>query len=65
MSKDFCNWLKFSRLESKITEKSKIKIKKTGNKITGDKYLMVINKYTNKKIKDLKKTVFLKTAINT
>ena len=38
-------------------------IKNTGNKVTKDKNRKTIIKYTDKKIKDRKKVVFLKTAI--
>ena len=38
-------------------------IKNTGKRVIKDKDLKINNKYTDKKIKDRKKTVFLKTAI--
>ena len=38
-------------------------IKHTGRRVIKDKDLKINNKYTDKKIKDRKKTVFLKTAI--
>ena len=63
LSKDILNWSKFSRFESKNTENNKIMTKNTGSKVTKDKDWKVANKYTDKKIKDRKKTVFLKTAI--
>ena len=63
LSKDFLNWSKFSRLEAQTTAKSNIMIRNTGNKVTKDKDWKINNKYTDKKIKDRKKVVFLKTAI--
>ena len=63
LSKDFLNWSKFSRLEVQTTAKSKIMIRNTGNRVTKDKDWKINNKYTDKKIKDRKKTVLLKTAI--
>ena len=38
-------------------------IRNTGNRVIKDKDWKIINKYTDKKIKDRKKVVFLKTAI--
>ena len=38
-------------------------IRNTGNRVIKDKDLKINNKYTDKKIKDRKKVVFLKTAI--
>ena len=63
LSKELFNWFRFSRLESKITEKSKKNIKNKGIAIIIDKDWKVNNKYTNKNIKDLINTAFLKTAI--
>ena len=63
LSKDFLNWSKFSRFETQIIAKSKIIIRNTGNRVIKDKDLKINNKYTDKKIKDRKKVVFLKTAI--
>ena len=63
LSKDFLNWSKFSRLEVQTTAKNKIMIRNTGNRVTKDKDWKINNKYTDKKIKDRKKAVFLKTAI--
>ena len=63
LSKDFLSWSKFSRFEVQTTAKSKIMIKNTGNKVIKDKDWKINNKYTDKKIKDRKKAVFLKTAI--
>ena len=57
------NWSKFSRFETQTTENSRIKIKNTGKRVIKDKDWKINNKYTDKKIKDRKKTVFLKTAI--
>ena len=63
LSKDFLNWSKFSRFETQTTAKSKIMIRNTGNRVIKDKDWKIKNKYTDKKIKDRKKAVFLKTAI--
>ena len=63
LSKDFLNWSKFSRFERQTTDNSKIMIRNTGNKVIKDKDWKIANKYTDKKIKDRKKTVFLKTVI--
>ena len=63
LSKELFNWFRFSRLESKITEKSKTNIKNTGIEVIKDKDWKVKNKYTNKKRKDLISTPVLKTAI--
>ena len=63
LSKDILNWSKFSRFESKNTENNKIMTKNTGSKVTKDKDWKVANKYTDKKIKDRKKTLFLKNVI--
>ena len=63
LSKDFLNWSKFSRFETQIIAKSKIIIRNTGNRVIKDKVWKVNNKYTNKKIKDRRKTVLLKVAI--
>ena len=63
LSKDFLNWSKFSRFEIQTTAKSKIMIRNTGNRVIKDKDWKINNKYTDKKIKDRKKTVLLKTAI--
>ncbi len=63
LSKELFNWLRFSRLESKITEKSKTNIKNTGIEVIKDKDWKVKNKYTNKKRKDFINTPVLKTAI--
>ena len=63
LSKDFLNWSKFSRFETQTTARSKITIRNTGNKVIKDKDWKINNKYTDKKIKDRKKAVFLKTAI--
>ena len=63
LSKDFLNWSKFSRFEIQTTAKSKIMIRNTGNRVIKDKDWKINNKYTDKKIKDRKKVVFLKTAI--
>ena len=62
LSKDFLNWSKFSRFETQVIAKSKIMIRNTGNRVTKDKDWKINNKYTDKKIKDRKKAVFLKTA---
>ena len=61
--KDFLNWSKFSRFESQTIDNSKIIIRNTGNKVIKDKDWKITNKYTDKKIKDRKKTVLLKTVI--
>ena len=61
--KDFLNWSKFSRFETQTTENSRIKIKNTGKRVIKDKDWKINNKYTDKKIKDRKKVVLLKTAI--
>ena len=63
LSKDFSNWSKFSRFEVQTTAKSKIIIRNTGNRVIKDKDWKTKNKYIDKKIKDRKKVVFLKTAI--
>ncbi len=63
LSKDFLSWSKFSRFEVQTTAKSKIMIKNTGIRVTKDKDWKINNKYTDKKIKDRKKTVPLKVAI--
>ena len=63
LSKEFFNWSKFSRFERKIIDAIKIKVKKTGIAVITDKDWKVKKRYTNKKIKDLIKTVVLKTAI--
>ena len=63
LSKDFLNWSKFSRFESNITDNSKTMIRNTGNRVIKDKDWKINNKYTDKKIKDRKKVVLLKTAI--
>ena len=63
LSKDFLNWFKFSRLEVQTIAKSKIMIRNTGNRVIKDKDWKINNKYTDKKIKDRKKTVLLKVAI--
>ena len=63
LSKDFLSWSKFSRFEVQTTAKTKIMIRNTGNKVTKDKDWKINNKYTDKKIKDRKKVVLLKTAI--
>ena len=63
LSKDFLNWSKFSRFETQNIAKNKITIKNTGNRVIKDKDWKINNKYTDKKIKDRKKVVFLKTAI--
>ena len=63
LSKDFSNWSKLSRFEVQTTAKSKIIIRNTGNRVIKDKDWKINNKYTDKKIKDRKKAVFLKTAI--
>ena len=63
LSKDFLNWSKFSRFETPATAKSKIMIRNIGNKVIKDIDWKISNKYTDKKIKDRKKTVFLKVAI--
>ena len=63
LSKDFSNWFKFSRFEVQTTAKSKIIIRNTGNRVIKDKDWKTNNKYTDKKIKDRKKTVLLKVAI--
>ena len=63
LSKDLLNWSKFSRFETQTTAKSKIIIRNTGNKVMKDKDWKTKNKYTDKKIKDRIKVVFLKTAI--
>ena len=63
LSKDFLNWSKFSRFETQIIAKSKIIIRNTGNRVIKVKDWKITNKYTDKKIKDRKKTVLLKTAI--
>ena len=63
LSKDFLNWSRFSRFETQTTAKSKIIIRNTGNRVMKDKDWKTKNKYTDKKIKDRKKVVFLKTAI--
>ena len=63
LSKDFLNWSKFSRFEVQTAAKNKIMIRNTGNRVTKDKDWKINNKYTDKKIKDRKKAVFLKTAI--
>ena len=63
LSKDLLNWSKFSRFETQIIAKSKTIIRNTGNSVMKDKDWKTNNKYTDKKIKDRKKAVFLKTAI--
>ena len=63
LSKDFLNWSRFSRFETQTTAKSKIIIRNTGSRVMKDKEWKTKNKYTDKKIKDRKKAVFLKTAI--
>ena len=63
LSKDFLNWSKFSRFEIQIIAKSKTMIRSTGNRVIKDKDWKINNKYTDKKIKDRKKVVLLKTAI--
>ena len=63
LSKDLFNWSNFSRFESQTIDNSKIIIRNTGSRVIKDKDLKITNKYTDKKIKDRKKTVFLKTAI--
>ena len=63
LSKDFSNWSKFSRFEVQTTAKSKIIIRNTGNRVIKDKDWKINNKYTDKKIKDRKKVILLKTAI--
>ena len=63
LSKDLLNWSKFSRFETQTTAKSKIMIRNTGNRVIKDKDWKINNKYTDKKIKDRKKVVLLKTAI--
>ena len=63
LSKDLLNWSKFSRFEAHTTENSKIIIRNTGIRVTKDKDWKINDRYTNKKIKDRKKVVFLKTAI--
>ena len=57
------NWSKFSWFETQTTENNRITIKHTGRRVIKDKDLKINNKYTDKKIKDRKKTVLLKTAI--
>ena len=63
LSKDFLNWSKFSRFESNTTDNNKIMFRNTGNRVIKDKDWKIKNKYTDKKIIDLIKTVLLKTAI--
>ena len=63
LSKDFLNWSKFSRFETQTTDNSKIMIKNTGNRVIKDKDWKINNKYTDRKIKDRKKVVLVKTAI--
>ena len=63
LSKHFLKLSKFSRFESKTTDSSKIIFKNTGNKVIKDKDWKITNKYTDKKINERKKTVFLKTVI--
>ena len=63
LSRDLLNSSKFSRFESQNTEKRRIIIKNTGNKVIKDNDWKIISKYTARKTKDLNKTVFLKTAI--
>ena len=63
LSKDLFNWSNFSRFESQTTDNSKIIIRNTGSRVIKDKDWKITNKYTDKKIKDRKKTVLLKTAI--
>ena len=63
LSKDFLNWSKFSRFEIQTTAKSKIMIRNTGNRVIKDKDWKINNKYTNKKIKDRRKTVLLKSQL--
>ena len=63
LSKDFLNWSKFSRFEIQTIAKSKMMMKNTGNSVTKDIDWKMSSKYTDKKIKDRKKVVLLKTAI--
>ena len=55
LSRDLLNSSKFSRFESQNTEKRRIIIKNTGNKVMKDNDWKIINKYTARKIKDLNK----------
>ena len=61
--KDFLNWSKFSRFETQTIAKSNMMIRNTGSSVIKDKDWKINSKYTDKKIKDRKKVVLLKTAI--
>ena len=55
LSRDLLNSSKFSRFESQNTEKRRIIIKNTGNKVIKDNDRKIISKYTARKTKDLNK----------